>query len=148
MGNRSGAATAQRASNRRPQVTCRALKDWPGPYVPDCTQCGPVWSLYCYHLPPDPAGYGLVSMVKAASPIVTFLRASMGGAVRNFLSALTLLLLSSWALAATKEMQGANAPVETVDTIWVVVFVVIFIGSIVGFFVYLYWSDRKQKPDQ
>lgn len=67
--------------------------------------------------------------------------------MKQFLSALSLFLLSCWAFAATKEMEGANAPVETVDTVWVVVFVVLFVVSIIGFFIYLFMTDKK-KSDQ
>ena len=66
----------------------------------------------------------------------------------KFLSAVTLFLMSSPLFAATKEMEAANAPVETVSMIWVVVFVVIFIGSIVGFFWYLWWNERKGKTEK
>ncbi|HKA40193.1 MAG TPA: hypothetical protein VKD25_10505 [Burkholderiales bacterium] len=67
--------------------------------------------------------------------------------MKRFLSALSLFLFSCWAFAATKEMEGANAPVETVDTVWVVVFVVLFVVSIIGFFIYLFMTDKK-KSDQ
>jgi hypothetical protein len=68
--------------------------------------------------------------------------------MKRFLSAVSMFLMSCWAFAATREMEGASAPVETVDVVYVVIFVVIFIASIVGFFVYLFINDRKQKPDQ
>jgi hypothetical protein len=66
----------------------------------------------------------------------------------KFLSAVSLFLLSCRAWAATREMEGASAPVETVDVVYVVIFVVVFVGAIVGFFVYLWMSEKKQKPDQ
>lgn len=66
----------------------------------------------------------------------------------RFLSAVTLFLMSSPLFAATKEMEAANAPAETVDTIWVIVFGVIFIGSIVGFFIYLWHTEKKRKPGE
>jgi heme/copper-type cytochrome/quinol oxidase subunit 2 len=68
--------------------------------------------------------------------------------MKRFLSAVSLFLMSCWAFAATREMEGANAPVETVDVVYVVIFVVIFVASIIGFFIYLYINDKKQKPDQ
>lgn len=68
--------------------------------------------------------------------------------MKKFLSAVSLFLMSCWAFAATREMEGASAPAETVDVIYVVIFVVIFVASIIGFFVYLFLNDRKQKPDQ
>jgi len=66
----------------------------------------------------------------------------------KLLSAVTLFLMSSPLFAATKEMEAANAPAPTVDVIWVIVFGVIFIGSIIGFFWYLWWNERKQKPKE
>jgi len=68
--------------------------------------------------------------------------------MKKFLSAVSLFLMSCWAFAATKEMEGASAPAETVDVIYVVIFVVIFVVSIIGFFVYLFLHDKKQKSDQ
>jgi len=68
--------------------------------------------------------------------------------MNKFLSAISLFLMSCCAFAATKEMEGASAPVETVDMIYVVIFVIIFVGLIAGFFVYLWWGDRNKKPDQ
>ena len=68
--------------------------------------------------------------------------------MKKFLSAVSLFLMSCWAFAATREMEGASAPAETVDVIYVVIFVGIFIASIIGFFVYLFLNEKKQKPDQ
>jgi hypothetical protein len=67
--------------------------------------------------------------------------------MQKVLSAIVLCLLSLPLLAATKEMEGANAPVETVGVIYVVIFGILFIGGIVGFFIYLWWSDRDKKSD-
>jgi len=39
-----------------------------------------------------------------------------------------------------------NAPSETVSMVWVIVFGVLFIGTIVGFFIYLFYSDKNGKP--
>jgi hypothetical protein len=64
----------------------------------------------------------------------------------KFLSAVTLFLMSSPLLAAVKEMEAATAPSETVDMIWVIAFGVIFLGSIIGFFVYLWHTERNRKP--
>lgn len=66
----------------------------------------------------------------------------------KFLSAVTLFLMSSPLFAAMKEMDAANAPAETVDMVWVIVFGVIFIGSIVGFFIYLFHTDKGSKPKE
>ena len=62
-------------------------------------------------------------------------------------SAVMLFLMSLPLLAATKEMDAASAPAETVDMVWVVVFCVIFIGAIVGFFIYLFMTDKGNKPE-
>lgn len=69
--------------------------------------------------------------------------------MHKFLSAVVLFLMSWPTFAATKEMEGAaGAPAETVDVIYVVIFGIIFIGAIIGFFVYLWWTDKNKKPDQ
>ena len=65
----------------------------------------------------------------------------------KLLSAIVPCLVSSPLFAALKEMEAA-APVETVDAIWIVVFVVVFVGSIIGFFIYLWRTDRKRKPGE
>jgi phosphotransferase system glucose/maltose/N-acetylglucosamine-specific IIC component len=67
--------------------------------------------------------------------------------MQKVLSAIVLFLMSLPILAATKELEGANAPVETVDTIYVVIFGIIFVGGVIGFFVYLFWTDRDKKSD-
>jgi hypothetical protein len=65
----------------------------------------------------------------------------------KFLSAVMLFLMSSPLFAALKEMDP-NAPSETVSVVWVIVFGVIFIGSIVGFFVYLWLTDKSGNPKE
>lgn len=65
----------------------------------------------------------------------------------KILSAITLFLLSLPLLAATKELEGASAPADTVDMVWVIVFAVIFIGAIIGFFIYLFMTDKGNKPE-
>lgn len=66
----------------------------------------------------------------------------------RFLSAVTLYLMSSPLFAAAKEMEAATAPAETVDMVWVIAFGVIFIGSIVGFFIYLWHTEKNRKPEE
>lgn len=56
-------------------------------------------------------------------------------------SLLPLLLSLSASVAAQEER--SSAPVETVSMVYVVVFGVIFVGMIVGFFVYLFMTDKK-----
>lgn len=55
-------------------------------------------------------------------------------------------LLSSSAFASAKEMD-ATAPVETVSMIYVVIFGILFVGMIVGFFIYLFMTDKKAPED-
>jgi len=62
------------------------------------------------------------------------------------LSLVTLAPL--WALAAVSDEGGANAPVETVSAGVIVLFGVLFIGAIVGFFVYMWWLSKKEKSDK
>lgn len=66
----------------------------------------------------------------------------------RFPSAFTLFLTSSSLFAAVKEMEAATAPAETVDMIWVILFGVIFIGLIVGFFIYLWHTEKNRKPEE
>jgi hypothetical protein len=66
--------------------------------------------------------------------------------MQAWLSTLVLLLLPPWTLALAQEGEGAAAaPAETVSLFVVAVFGVLFIGMIVGFFVYLWWLERKRK---
>jgi len=65
----------------------------------------------------------------------------------KFLSAVMLFLMSSPLFAALKEMDP-NAPSETVSVVWVIVFGVIFVGAIVGFFIYLWHTEKKRKPEE
>ena len=68
--------------------------------------------------------------------------------MQKFLSSAVFFLMSLPVLAATQEMDKANAPAETVDMIYVVIFAIIFVGMIVGFFVYLHMSDKEPKSDK
>lgn len=62
--------------------------------------------------------------------------------------ALSLLVLSLLAqlplLAVAQEREVSSAPVETVGMVYVIVFGVVFVGMIAGFFFYLFWNDRKE----
>jgi len=68
--------------------------------------------------------------------------------MQKFLSTVVFFLMSLPALAATQEMDKANAPAETVGMVYIVMFGVIFVGMIAGFFIYLFWGDKGKKPDQ
>ena len=63
-------------------------------------------------------------------------------AMKKFLSALFLLLAPLLAFAQDK----AEPPVEHASTGVVVVFLVLFIGSIVAYGVYLWWKAKAAKP--
>jgi uncharacterized membrane protein (DUF485 family) len=64
----------------------------------------------------------------------------------KLLSMLFLFLLQLPLLAAAQERDVANAPVETVSIAVVIAFAVIFLGMIVGFFIYLFM--KKEEPQQ
>lgn len=66
----------------------------------------------------------------------------------KFLSVLTLYLLSSPLFSATQEMEAVAAAGDTVSMVWVVLFVVLFVGSIVGFFIYMWISEKKNKTEK
>lgn len=66
--------------------------------------------------------------------------------MRKFLPAAVLFLIPCWALAAVNE-SVANAPAEQVDMIYVVLFALLFVGLIVGFFVWMWWANRSKKPE-
>jgi len=65
----------------------------------------------------------------------------------KILSSIPMFLLSALAYAA-KELDAPSAPVETVGTLYIVIFGILFIGMIVGFFVYLWMSDDKEPEDK
>jgi len=66
--------------------------------------------------------------------------------MNKLLSTLFLFLLQLPLLAAAQERDVANAPVETVSMVYVVAFGLLFVGMIVGFFVYLFM--KKEEPQQ
>ena len=66
----------------------------------------------------------------------------------KFVSAVALFLMSSPLFAAAKEMEAATAPAETVDIMWVIVFGVVFIGSVIGFFIYLWIHEKNRKQER
>jgi ABC-type methionine transport system permease subunit len=58
---------------------------------------------------------------------------------------MALFLLSLPALAADLEDAAASAPVDTVDMVYVVLFIVLFIGTIAGFLLYFLWRDDSRE---
>jgi hypothetical protein len=59
--------------------------------------------------------------------------------------------LSAWipylvACSVYAQDEGASIPpAETVSVVWVALFGILFMGMIVGFFVYLWWKERHRK---
>lgn len=59
--------------------------------------------------------------------------------------AVPLFLMTCCAFAASME-DAANAPMqEGVPLVYVALFLILFLGSIVGFFVYLWYLENKKK---
>jgi flagellar basal body-associated protein FliL len=50
-----------------------------------------------------------------------------------------LIAFSAYAQAAEE------APTEKADPITVIVFLVLFVGSIAGYFAYIWWNQRKKR---
>ena len=65
----------------------------------------------------------------------------------KFLLPILTFLLSSTVHAA-KELDAASAPAETVSMVYVVIFGILFVGMIVGFFIYLWMQDSKSKQQE
>ena len=59
-------------------------------------------------------------------------------------TAVVLFLMSCGAFAAEME-SAADAPAELVDVMYVVIFGILFVGMIVGFFLYMWYLERKKK---
>ncbi|MBM3356715.1 MAG: hypothetical protein FJY54_03200 [Betaproteobacteria bacterium] len=69
--------------------------------------------------------------------------------MRSFFSGIVLFLVYCSAYAQRAMDEGVNAaPADTVDVIWVVLFGVVFVGMIAGFFWYMWINDRKHKPEE
>ena len=69
--------------------------------------------------------------------------------MNKLFASLVLFLLSLPALAADLEDAAASAPVETVDMVYVVLFIILFVGTIAGFILYFLWQDdgkERQNP--
>jgi len=63
----------------------------------------------------------------------------------KLISAVPLFFMTCCALAANME-DAANAPLqEGVPMIYVVLFLLLFVGSIVGFFAYMWYLERQKK---
>ncbi len=61
---------------------------------------------------------------------------------------ISTIVLTFFSLLAVAQ-DGANIPPSpTVDIIYVVIFCVLFVGSIVGFAVFIWLNDRKKKQQE
>lgn len=63
------------------------------------------------------------------------------------LAAAALAVLSSPLFAAAEESAAASAPVETVSVVYVIIFGIVFVGMIVGFFAYMWWNESRGKAE-
>jgi hypothetical protein len=63
------------------------------------------------------------------------------------LAAAALAVLSTPLFAAAEESVAASAPAETVSVVYVIIFGILFVGMIVGFFVYMWWNESHKKPE-
>lgn len=54
----------------------------------------------------------------------------------------TLVSLLAAAVAYAQDEVASSAPPETVSIVYVALFALVFVGMIVGFFVYLWWHER------
>ena len=62
----------------------------------------------------------------------------------NFLSAISLFLVSFWSYAAD-DQKPVDTTVSASDEIGVIIFLVVFFGLILGYFDYIYWGKKKDK---
>jgi len=63
----------------------------------------------------------------------------------KLISAVPLFLMTCCAFAASME-DAANAPLqEGVPLVYVALFLILFLGSIVGFFVYMWYLESRKK---
>lgn len=67
---------------------------------------------------------------------------------RRLLSAIPLLLISCLGFAAGLEESGAAQPAQTVPLVYVVLFLILFFGLIVGFFAYLAYTWRRDEESK
>jgi hypothetical protein len=56
------------------------------------------------------------------------------------------LYLFSWWVAASEDRTTGAVPVDTVDMMYVVIFLVLFIGSIAGFCIYFLFKKDDEQP--
>ena len=59
--------------------------------------------------------------------------------------AVPLFLMTCCAWAASMEDAANAPPVEGVSVVYVALFLVLFVGGIIGFLIYMWWLDRQKK---
>ncbi len=64
----------------------------------------------------------------------------------KLLSTFVAVVFPAW--VAAQVMVATEKPVETVNVIYVVIFGVVFVGMIAGFFLRLWLNERKNKEEQ
>lgn len=64
--------------------------------------------------------------------------------MKRILSTLVFFLMQ-FPLLAAAQREAPSVPAETVSMVYVVIFCVIFVGMIAGFFIYLFMSDKKEE---
>lgn len=65
----------------------------------------------------------------------------------KLIATIPLFLVTCCAWAAAMEDAANAPPVEGVSMVYVVLFLVLFAGGIIGFLLYMWWLDRQKKAD-
>ncbi len=69
--------------------------------------------------------------------------------MKNAISTILLFLMSLPSIAATEEARAADAAVEPLGTFYVVCIGLVFVGLLVGFWLYyMRWDEEEDKPNQ
>ena len=63
----------------------------------------------------------------------------------KLISAVSLFLITCGAWAAAMEDAANAPPVEGVSVVYVVLFLVLFVGGIIGFLLYMWYLDKQKK---
>jgi heme/copper-type cytochrome/quinol oxidase subunit 2 len=63
----------------------------------------------------------------------------------KLISAVPLVLMTCCAWAASMEDAANAPPAEGVSVVYVALFLVLFVGGIIGFLIYMWWLDRQKK---
>jgi TRAP-type C4-dicarboxylate transport system permease small subunit len=65
--------------------------------------------------------------------------------MNKLISAVSLFLMTCCAWAGSMEDAANAPPAEGVSMLYVVLFLVLFLGGIVAFFIYMWWLDKQKK---